>query len=748
MRYRVGVDVGGTFTDLVAMDEEGHVTVVKTSSTPDDQSIGVRTAIEKAGLDLKQVTFFSHGATVGANAVIENKGARVAIITTRGFRDILELRRGQRVIDDPDDMYDLQMDLPQDYVGGYDPLVRRPLRFEVPERLDFRGRVIVPLDEDAVKAVASKIGALDVEAVVVCYLFSFMNPAHELRTAEIVREILPDVHLSVSSEILPVIREYERLSTATVNAYIMPIVRSYLAKLREVLTAGGFGKEFYLMQSSGGIMSSEVAAKRPVFTVDSGPAAGVTAAARLGSSLGYHDIISFDMGGTTAKVCVVRDGKPAVTNRFWVGSRYFIGVPVMDLVEIGAGGGSIVSVDKAGAVRVGPGSAGAVPGPVCYQQGGTEPTVTDADLVLGYINPQYFLGGEMPVDLDEARSAIEQKVAGQLGMGVAEAAYGIYRLVNANMIGAMRVVTIQRGHDPRDFSLVVSGGTAAVHAIPMARELRIPRVIFPLTPGAFSAVGLITADARYDAHRSYVARSSQADPGRLRRTFSELSQEATARIAELGFGPEQMVVRHEIDMRYFGQAHEVVVEIPEDLVRGMGEDGDRGAIARLVELFHEKHRSLYGHVSREADVELMTLTVTAIGPMARGPTPEISAGDRNPSLAYKGTRPVYFEESGGYVDCATYERSRLAAGNLVAGPAIIEQMDTTIVLPPGETARVDGYGTLIVDIAGQDSGAARREDDEARRDDAARSGAEARRRGVARQAGAVPQADAMQREEQ
>ncbi len=541
MRYRVGADVGGTFTDLVAMDEEGRVTVAKAPTTPEDQSIGVHDAIKKAGIDLGEVGFFSHGTTVGVNAVIENKGARVAVVTTKGFRDILELRRGQRVIENPDDMYNLQMDLPQDYVGGYDPLVKRPLRFEVPERLDFRGNVLTPLDEEAVRRIAKEMLGQSVEAVVVCYLFSFMNPSHEQRTAEIIREMLPGVDLSVSSEILPIIREYERLSTATVNAYVMPIMRSYLGKLRDTLKAGGFQKDFYLMQSSGGIMSAEVAAHRPVYTIDSGPAGGVTAAAQLGMSLGYPDVISFDMGGTTAKVCVVRDGTPEVTTRFWVGGRYFIGAPVMDMVEIGAGGGSIASIDKGGGVHVGPRSAGSVPGPVCYAKGGMEPTVTDADLVLGYINADYYLGGDMTVDVEAARAAIKEKIADKLRMSTAEAAHGIYRLVNANMIGATRVTTIQRGHDPRDFSLVVSGGTAAIHAIRMAQELRIPRVIVPLNAGVFSAVGLITADARYDVHRSYVARGSQADPERMQTIFEEISQEAVSKIEELGFTPEQIV---------------------------------------------------------------------------------------------------------------------------------------------------------------------------------------------------------------
>jgi len=696
MRYKVGVDVGGTFTDLVAIDEAGRVTIAKASTTPGDQSVGVMDVVRKAGIDLSAATYFSHGTTVGVNAVIENKGAKVAIVTTKGFRDILELRRGQRVIENPDDMYNLQMDLPQDYVGGYDPLVRRPLRFEVPERLDFRGKVLTPLDEVAVRRIAGEMRDLHVEAVVICYLFSFMNPAHEQRTAEIIREELPGVHLSVSSEILPTIREYERLSTATVNAYVMPIMQSYLGNLRRTLNSGGFQqKDFYLMQSSGGIMSSEVAAHRPVYTIDSGPAGGVTAAAQLGASLGYPDVISFDMGGTTAKVCVIRGGTPEVTNRFWVGGRYFIGAPVMDMVEIGAGGGSIASIDTGGGVHVGPRSAGSVPGPVCYANGGTEPTVTDADLVLGYINPDYYLGGDMTVDVEAARAAIKEKVADRLNMGLAEAAHGIYRLVNANMIGATRVVTIQRGHDPRDFSLVVSGGTAAIHAVRMAQELRIPRVIIPLNAGVFSAVGLITADARYDVHRSYVARGSQADPDRMQAVFEDIAAEASAKILELGFSEGQIVTRYEIDMRYLGQAHEVPVDVPSDLLKDM----DEQTLATLMDLFHEKHLHLFGHASRDSEVEFMTLTVAAVGPTAPENMREIEAGTADPNAAFKGTRKVYFEEAGEFIDCNTYERSRLKANNLIAGPAIVEQMDTTTVLPPGEMAEVDKYGTLIVELA-------------------------------------------------
>ena len=695
VNYRIGADVGGTFTDLVAMDDSGRVIVAKAPTTPVDQSDGVMDAVSKAGMALDRVDFFSHGTTVGVNAVIEGKGAKVAIVTTEGYRDALELRRGQRVIDNPDDMYNLQMDLPQDYVGGYDPLVKRPLRFEVPERLDYRGTVLKPLDEEVVRRVAAELLVEKVEAAVICYLFSFMDPAHERRTAEILREMLPGLHLSVSSEILPVIREYERLSTATVNAYVMPIMHSYLRRLREKLKAGGFRKGLYLMQSNGGIMSSSVAADRPVYTIDSGPAAGVTAAAQLGVSLGYPDVISFDMGGTTAKICVVRDGRPEVTTRFWLGGKYFIGVPVMDMVEIGAGGGSIASVDLAGAVHVGPRSAGSVPGPACYGKGGGEPTVTDADLVLGYINQDYYLGGDMSVDVEAARQAIKVKLADRLGTSVAEAAHGIYRLVNANMIAATRVVTVQRGHDPRDFSLVVSGGTAAIHAVRMAQELRIPRVIIPLHAGVFSAVGLITADVRYDVHRSYVVRLSQVDPVRLETIFAELAREAAANIEELGFAPAEIATHYEIDMRYLGQAHEVPVEVPRGLVRAIDEAG----LATIGSLFHDRHSSLFGHDSRDSEVELMTLTVSAVGPRGESAIPEVPRGGTDPRQAFKGRRRVYFEEAGGFTECDTYERSSLAAGNIITGPAVIEQMDTTSVIPPGETAKVDRNGTLIVELA-------------------------------------------------
>jgi N-methylhydantoinase A len=675
------------------MDEEGRIKIAKASSTSrEDASIGIENALNKTDIDLHDVDFFCHGATVGANTIIENKGVKTAIVTSKGFRDLIEIRKGSRAPTNPLDMYDLQMDLPQDYVGGYSPLVERPLRYEIPERVDHRGEILIKLDEDAVRQIAQDIRSKDVKAVAICYLFSFVNSSHEQRTAEILREMLPDVAISVSSEILPIIREYERLSTTTINAYIMPIVQSYLLNLGNKLKARGLSQEYYIMQSSGGIMSSDLAGLRPVHIIDSGPAGGVTAAAQLGALLGFSDIVSFDMGGTTTKVCVVHDNKPSVTTQFWVDGKYFIGVPVMDMVEIGAGGGSIVWLDHAGAVHVGPESAGANPGPACYNQGGTGATITDADMVLGYINSEYFLGGEMSVDVEASKSAIKKNVADKLGISVTDAAHGIYRLANANMVGAMRVVTVQRGYDPRDFTMVVSGGTASVHAVRLAQELRIPRVVVPLTPGTFSALGLITADARYDMYRSYVLSASKADPVRMQQIFDEMETEGLGKINELGFTSDEVVISHEVAMRYVGQAHEVTFEIPAK------QKMDHNFLLKLEEMFHDRHKNLFGHSSPDTATEFVTISVSVTGQVAKGQVFEIEKCNADTGQARKKDRQVYFEENNGYVDCPTFERSLLKANNVITGPAIVEQMDTTVVIPPKQIAKVDKFGNIIIEI--------------------------------------------------
>lgn len=697
MQYKIGIDCGGTFTDLVAIDEAGRVQIEKTSSTPDDPSVAIINALDKLGINLADTDYFVHGSTVGINAVIQNRGAKTAIITTNGFRDILELRRGQRVLDKVEDMYNLQMDLPQDYVGGYSPLVERRARFEVRERLDCRGNVTLPLNEDDVYRVAETIKARGFEAVAVCYYFAFVNAAHEQRTREILAEVLPGVPISLSSEILPVIREYERTSTTMVNAYIMPIMQKYLTNLGTKLKKVGFGYDFFMMQSGGGIMSAALAAKRPVYTIDSGPAAGVTASSELGREMGSPNIIAFDMGGTTAKVCVINNNRPNITNTFWVDGRYFIGAPVMDMAEIGAGGGSLAWLDSAGAVHVGPQSAGADPGPVCYNCGGLNPTVTDCDLVLGYINKDYFLGGEMSVDDRMSRLAVKEKIADPLGISVEEAANGIYCMINANMLGAMRIVTVQRGHDPRDYHLMVSGGTAAIHAARMAQELRIPKVICPLIPGVFSAYGLITADAAYDVFRSYVTRSFNADTALICRIYNELKDEAVKYVREMGFADERIAVQYTLEVRYLGQSHEVSIAVPGELIEGL----DHLNVKAVEDIFHNRHKELFGYAQETAVVEFITLGVTASSPNANRQHFEIETGGHDPSAAFKGERPVYFEEFKAYTPCRTYDRYRLRANNTIMGPAIVEQKDTTVVIPPATWAWIDQYGNLIIEITAE-----------------------------------------------
>lgn len=694
MLYKIGVDCGGTFTDLVAVDEEGRVQIEKTSSTPMDPSVAIINGLNKLGISLADTDYFVHGSTIGINTVIQNRGAKTAIVTTKGFRDILELRRGRRVLDKLEDMYNLQMDLPQDYVGGYSPLVERTARFEVTERVDYKGDVVTPLCENEVYHVASEIKAQGFEAVTVSFYFAFVNAAHEQRTKEILQEVLPGIPISLSSEILPIIREYERTSTTMINSYIQPIMHKYLTNLRGKLHELNFKHDFFMMQSGGGIMSSSLAVERPVYTVDSGPAAGVTASSELGRTMCEKDIIVFDMGGTTAKVCVINNNRPDVTNEFWIDGKYFIGAPVMDMAEIGAGGGSMAWIDNAGAVHVGPQSAGADPGPVCYNRGGINPTVTDADLVLGYINKDYFLGGEMEVDVETSIKAIKEKIADPLGLSIEEAAHGIYRMINANMLGAMRIVTVQRGHDPRDFAMMASGGTASIHAARMAQELRIPRVICPLIPGVFSAYGLITADAAYDVFRSYVTRTTMADPNMICKIYAELKEEGLKRVEEMGFAGNEIVVVYGLELRYLGQAHEVSIEIPVELV----ENVCAVDLSAIVSIFHIRHKELFGYAQENAPVELITLKVKASCPNKHRRHFKIEAGTRNASVAKKGTRSVYFEEYKGFKECETYNRYLLKANNEIMGPAIVEQKDTTIVLPPGTWGWVDAYGNLIIEI--------------------------------------------------
>lgn len=692
MSFRLGVDVGGTFTDAILWDETtGTGRIAKVPSTPADPSEGfLRVAhqiLDAAGAKPSEVVTMVHGTTVATNAIIEGKTARTAFITTRGFRDMLEIARQIRP-----SLYDLQFEKPR-------PLVSRDLCFEVTERLDARGNVVAPLDDKAVRHLAEQLAAEGLESVAVCFLHAYLNPDHEWRAGEILRETLPAGTLvSLSADVAPEFREYFRASTTVVNAAIRPIVQRYLRAIGQSLAADGFTSTLLVMQSNGGVMTAETAEQKPVFLVESGPAAGVIAATYLGERLGFPDVISFDMGGTTAKAGLVRDGQPAITKDYEVGARagtgtggsrgsgYPIRTPVIDLVEIGAGGGSIAWVDAGGVLRVGPRSAGADPGPACYGSGGTEPTVTDANLVLGRINGDYFLGGVMALDVEAARRAIHEKVARALGMDAVQAAHGIVEIANAAMTNAIHLVSVQRGYDPRDFTLIAFGGAGPLHANRLAAELQIPTTVIPASPGITSAMGLLATDLTHEYSRTVRGPTADLDFAALDEHFRQMQEDGRQVLTREGVALDGMTFRRYAEMRYAGQSFELTVGLPPE-----GMDGQ--TVLQAEEHFHRAHEQAYGFAPRDEPTEVVNIRLTAIG---RIPRPLLRAHRAAEGEARKGERRVYFAESGGFVSCPLYDRYRLASGTVLAGPSIVEELDSTSVLLPGYQARVDDLGNLLV----------------------------------------------------
>ncbi len=693
MVYRLGIDIGGTFTDATLIDEEtGQIRIGKISSTPKDPSVGFIEAthriLRENNVSPADVSYVVHGTTVATNAIIEGKVAAAGFITTEGFRDMLEIARQIRPV-----LYDLQFEKPK-------PLVPRYLCFGVPERLDARGQVLTPLDEAAVAQVAGQLRREGVEAIAVCLLHAYANPAHEKRVGEIVREIFPQALLSLSSEVAPEFREYYRASTTVINASIQPVVARYLTQIEARLRSEGLVAELLLMQSSGGVFTFAEAGRKPVFMVESGPAAGVIAAAYLGDNLGYKDIISFDMGGTTAKVGLIQDGLPKVTKDYEVGAAakagvgshrgggYPIRTPVIDLVEIGAGGGSIAWVDSGGILRVGPQSAGADPGPVCYGQGGSNPTITDANLVLGRLSPDHFLGGEIKLDVEAARRAIKEKCADPLGMTVVEAAHGIVEIANAAMVNALRLVSVQRGYDPRDFVLVAFGGAGPAHVNRLAAETEIPTMVIPMSPGTFSALGLLVTDLKHDYSTTMIERVDRLDWSTVEQTYQALEAEGRATLAREGVPAEDMAFQRQVDIRYVGQSFELTIPLPNHRLAEQD-------VSQLLEYFYAEHDRAYGFSAPGEPVEFVNLRLTAVGKITK---PRLRQVEQNgAALAARwAVRQVYFAEQGGYVDCPVYDRYRLAAGQVIAGPAVIIELDSTSLIHPGYRATVDKFGNLIV----------------------------------------------------
>jgi N-methylhydantoinase A len=675
-RLRVGVDIGGTFTDLVVFDEaDGGVRMAKAFSTPGELTRGIGAVLDEAAPSLEPAVRFVHGTTAGINAIVERKGARVGLLTTRGFRDTLEIMRINR-----EHHYDLQWSKPV-------PLVPRRLRFEVDERVDYRGRVIAPLDEASVVRAVEAMRAEDVEAVAICFLFSFMNPDHERRAAEIVRREWPEVPVSVSFEILPEIREYERTSTVVIDAYVKPLLTSYFAELRDMLGGRGMASAPAIMGSAGGIVPVEEAAATPVKTIQSGPAGGIIGAAYLGRKIGRDRLIAIDVGGTSFEVGLIDGGEPGWTTSGAVEWGIPFKVPLVDVKSIGAGGGSIARVDSGGLLQVGPESAGADPGPACYGRGGTLPTLTDAYVATGVIDPAYFLGGAIELDAERARDAIAEHVGEPLGMSVHEAAHGILTVNRASMVGAMEEVSTQRGYDPRDYGLIAYGGAGPLVAAELAREMGMDEVIVPPFPGAFCAFGMLRADMRFDYVASYLARLDEIEPALLDRMAGRLAGRAAAALERTNHEGQRILTRT-ADLRYVGQNYEVTVPVPDGTI-------DAAAVAEVVRRFNDEHRRRFGHRKLDEPIEFVSLRLTGVGITEKPPA---TVPDSGRAAVPKGSREIV-TASGERVDVPVYERDGLPIGEKLTGPLIVEEPDSTIVAGPDDTLGADQWGNLRLAIA-------------------------------------------------
>ncbi len=676
---QIGVDIGGTFTDIVALDREGQLVLTKVPSTPKDLLEGIAAAVRRvlalAGAPASAVERFIHGTTVATNAVLEQKGAVTAILTTEGFEDVLELGRQKR-----SRMYDLDMD-PETPTF----VAPRRRRVGIRERLDARGGVIVPLDDGQVRAAVAALQRDGVQAIAVCYLFSFVNPAHERRTREICRELAPELSVSLSSDVDPTFREYERLCVTAFDAYLGPVVKRYLAGLAEALGGLGITSVPLVMRSRGGIVSAGVAAQQPVTLFLSGPAGGVVGARFAAERSGVRDFVSLDMGGTSNDVAVVRGGEPMIAAEGAIGP-YPVRTPMVDVNTIGAGGGSVAWIDRAGGLRVGPRSAGADPGPACYGRGGGEATVTDANLLLGYLNPARFAGGLMALDVDGARRAVGA-VADRLGLDANAAAAGIHRVINARMADQIRLVTIKRGYDPRQFALVVLGGAGPVHGAALAAEMGMPEVIVPEAPGVLAAFGLLAAAVEHHHARTLQAHAEAVDLDAVNRCLAELDAAGRARMQEEGVPSADVRVTCAADMRYVGQAYELEVAVDAPL--------GPGGVAGAVRAFHAVHERVYGYAREQQPVEFVNFRAVHRYPLPRPRVRPPVRASGAASDARVGERRAYFSPDG-FLATAVYDRAQLPLGAQVVGPAIVEQADSTTVIPPGHAALVDAAGNLRI----------------------------------------------------
>jgi N-methylhydantoinase A len=689
MNYKIGVDVGGTFTDLVLWSDAGGLRTFKTLSTPADPSVGVLRGIglmaDALGLSVgelaSQTSSIVHGTTVTTNATLTRNGARTGLLTTAGVRDALEMRRGIR-----EEQYNNRYQ-------NVEPLVPRHLRRPVAGRLDYKGDEKTPLSMEDVQSALALFRARGVEAVAICFMNSFANPDHERAVAEVVKSEMPDTYLCVSSAVSPTIRFYNRVSTTVMSAYVGPILRDYLSSLTTRLGDAGFRDVLLIMQSNGGVALPDVVSANPATTLLSGPAGGPCAAAAYSRTRGHDDCIVVDMGGTSFDTSVVRAGAAAMTHDGEV-DRLRMSLPMLAITTIGAGGGSIGRVDIGGLLRMGPQSAGAMPGPACYGRGGQQPTCTDANLVLGYLDPGFFAGGEMQLDVDAARTAIRTAVAEPMDVHIEEAAAGMYRVINTNMAHGVREITVQRGVDPREFPMVVAGGASALHACMIARELEMPGLLVPRTASVLCACGMLMTDLQHDYVRSMVCRLRDLDLEKVQDLIAEMIDEGSTELRREGITGDRVGFRVQFDLRYLKQYHEVTVDAAAESIAS----GDLEAIATV---FHSEHDRLYGYDLSEkgTDLELINLRVRGIGQVEKPELPRIGVGDADPTAARKGVRRAFSPERNEFVEMPVFDGDALSANNVIRGPALVERSDTTILVTESFTARVDEYGSLVLTAA-------------------------------------------------
>ena len=685
-RWRVGVDSGGTFTDICLFEEEqGSVEVWKVSSTPDDPSRGIaqgvdegmRRVVPDAGdQPAASVSYFGHGTTVATNALIQHKGVPTGLVTTDGFRDLLEIGRQKRP-----DLYDIFADKPP-------TLVDRNLRLGVAERVRHTGDIDLALDENAVREAARKLRAAGVSAVAISFLYSFVRPEHEKRAKEIVQEEYPEAFICASHEIAPEFREFERLSTVVVNAYLGPVMKRYIDRLAPRLAALGISVTPHLTQSNGGVIGFETAAEKPVRTVLSGPSTGVVAAQAIGRASGLPDIITFDMGGTSTDVALLKAGEARLASEAIV-HGHPIKAPMLDIHTVGAGGGSIAHIDSGGLLKVGPRSCGADPGPVCYDKGNMEPAVTDANVVLQTLNPKYLLGGRMPIRQDLSQAAIG-KLADKLGLGIMETAQGIISVVTANMAKAIRVISVQRGHDPRDYTLMAFGGAGPLHAARLAKELDIKRILVPRNPGILCAMGLLLTDLRADFAATRLLPLEAGVLGEIEGALATLNTQAETWFKHEEIPADARRLVRTVDMRYAGQNYELAVPLPDGPVT-------QKTLDLLAKGFAEAHQRMYGFLADDEPVQLVTFRLEATGLVSKATLKAHPLGGPDAGHAIREHRNVWLAESRDFVSCPVYAREDLKPGNRFSGPAIVEQMDATTVVLPGMTARVDAYLNLILE---------------------------------------------------